>query len=184
MTNDTAVHSMMAAGGALVGFDRAIALGGASLNQAVRARVEAAIGRNGRDVRANFDEALSELSKLGAISSDERALLTKIAHHVFEAERGKGDPEEAFLAIRAIHNEMALDHRRSPVSLAIAGIALSSFKLDKSSPLKVNPVAGAAGGLIGAATGAGIGFGIGGPIGGAIGGVIGGAIGAVVGLCG
>ena len=164
--------------------ERVIALSAGDINQAVRKRVSEILARNPKNIAATFKEGFQELVDRGAISAAESQILAKLFRLLLDVTRDRTDPEDAFLEIRTTYHEMIADQGSSAVALAIAGVASSSFSLDKNSPLKVNKTAGGFGAGIGALTGAGIGFGIGGPIGGAIGGVIGGAVGATVGLCG
>ncbi len=163
---------------------RAMALSAGDINQAVRRRVGDILTANRNNILKAFPQGLKELVDMGAISANESQTLSKILKLIIDVDRDRADPEDAFLAIRTLYHELIVDQRSTPVALAIAGVASSSFSLEKNSPLKVNKIAGAGGAIAGAVTGAGIGFGIGGPIGGAIGGVIGGAVGATVGLCG
>jgi hypothetical protein len=164
--------------------ERVAALSAGDINLAVRKRVAEILASNRKNVVAAFKEGLKELVDRGAISAAESQTLAKILRLLLDVTRDRTDAEDAFLDIRTTYHKMIADQRSSPVALAIAGVASSSFSLDKNSPLKVNKTAGAFGGGIGALVGAGIGVGIGGPIGGVIGGIIGGAVGATVGLCG
>jgi hypothetical protein len=163
---------------------RAIALGAGDMSQAIRRRVAELLRSNRNNIFEVLKVGLQELVARKAISTGESQRLNDIFRLVMDVERDRADPEDAYLKIRGMYHEMAIDQQCSSAALAIAGVASSSFALEKNSPLKVNKTAGAAGAIAGAATGVGIGWGIGGPIGGAIGGVIGGAVGATVGLCG
>jgi hypothetical protein len=164
--------------------ERLVALSAGDINQAIRRRIGEMLSSNRNSILTTFKQGLQELADMGAVSANESQTLNKMFRLVIDVDRDRADAEDAFLAIRTSYHELIVDQRSSAVAVAIAGVASSSFSLDKNSPLKVNKVAGAAGAIIGAAVGAGIGFGIGGPLGGAIGGVIGGAVGATVGLCG
>jgi hypothetical protein len=164
--------------------ERVIALSAGDINQAVRKRVSEVLASNPKNTPAAFERGLQELVDRGAISAAESRALAKLLRLLLDVSRDRADAEDAFIEIRTTYHEMIADQRSSVVALAIAGVASSSFSLDKNSPLKVNKTAGGFGAGIGALVGAGIGFGIGGPIGGAIGGVIGGAVGGTVGLCG
>ena len=163
---------------------RALALGAADVNQAIRKYVGETLAANRNNIAQVHRKGLQELVDRGAISGKESETLTKVFKLIVDVDRDRADAEDAFLEIRGRYQEMVIDQRSSPAALAIMGVASASFSLDKNSPLKVNKTAGAMGAIAGAATGAGIGFGIGGPLGGAIGGLIGGAVGGTVGLCG
>lgn len=163
---------------------RAMALGAGDLHQAVRRHVTTLLSDKRNTVAEMAQKALQEIVDRKVITAAEGAQLGGIFKTLLAVDRGKEDPEDAYLKIRNTYHDMALKLDVSPAALTIASIAVSAFSLEKNSPLKVNWTAGGVGAVTGAAVGAGIGFGIADVPGAIIGGIIGGIVGGTVGLCG
>ena len=162
---------------------RTIAISAGDLSVVVRREVKKTLEKNRNSILKALDSGLDELLARESISSQECGVLKDACKHLLYAIRGKEDGEDAFLAIRAIYQDLLMDQRSTPTALAIASVATSAFNLQKSSPLTITPESTGAGAAVGAVIGGVIGGVVGGGLGAGLGAAIGGAAGAAIGWC-
>jgi hypothetical protein len=142
--------------------------------------------KKARGSRAKAVElALQKLSEMDCISKSELEQLTKIFQTGFRTAAGKGNPESAYIAVRAIYADMLANGNSSPASLALAAASTGSYAsvdTDGDTPVVVYKKSSdnwqdtltAAGAVIGSAI-PGVGV--------AVGAVVGGIVGKIVDDC-
>lgn len=160
---------------------KAIAISSGDISVAVSEEVSKRFPSKKRNALRTVNEGLKELLERELITAKEHVELQTICKLFVEAVVGKKDAEDSFFAIRKAYQSMILNQSTSPVALAIASTANSSFNFVKSNSVTITPGNTGTGAVVGAIIGGIVGGLMGGGLGAGIGAAIGAAAGAAIG---
>lgn len=169
---------------------RAGATSTGDLTGAVRKEIRRLLAVNDGQQNQAMKAGLRRMVEDGSISSSEARVLSRIVDSVLVEAKKKNAAGKEYAKVRDAYHELLADSQASPVALAIASAANSSFAVEESdgddanvARVVITPETTGAGAVVGGVIGGIMGFIAGGPAGAAIGAGIGAGAGAGIGAC-